>query len=213
MRVLAQSEGVTSFGSGSILRALQATGRLDETQLADAFVSLMRHSVVDFTVPDDWVIRLAEQEDWRGEHAALVLSRPSYWIKPTSALEVYRRAVKEAATRDLTYLANWSFGATLGAARGRLPAIQRDTIAAVMLLGLSALELEPQFLPLLLAGARSAATLLGCDDPLVSIAGMLSTSTQQKFGGEAGAGLFARTISELAPEDRSVAFGVLLKKV
>ncbi len=212
MRLLAQTEGVTSFGSGSILRALHATGRLDENQLADAFVSLMMHSVVDFNVPDDWVIRVAEQEDWRGEHAALVISRPSYWIQPASALEVYRRALKEAATRDSASLVSWSFGATLGAARSRLPAIQRDTIAAVMLLGFSALEFGPQSLPHLLAGARSAAMVLACDDPLVGASRMLSTSMQQKFGGEVGAGLFAQAISELAPEDRTVAFAILFKK-
>jgi hypothetical protein len=211
IRILARNEGVASFGSGSVLRILRATGQLDEPALANAFISLMSHSVVDFPVPAPWVLQLAAAEEWRGEHACLVLSRPSFWRRPETALEVYHRGLEESARRDPAYVTSWSLAAPLGAARARIPAQQLETIATLMLSGLAALGLASIFLPPLLAGARSAAQLLELDDPLETAARMLSRLMRQQFGEATGTKVFARTISELEAGDRTAAFGILVQ--
>jgi excisionase family DNA binding protein len=211
MRILARNEGVDAFGIGSILRAMAAMGRIEDTQLADSFVSLMRHAVVDFPVPRELVLRLALEQKWQGGAAAIVLSRPSFWTSPDAALDVFKACVVEAAATEPNSLPQWSFAAGIGCARRLGHPRQCDTVAAVMLSGFGALSMEPRFLPLLLIGARSAAELLGCSDPLSRGADMLSTSMQKQFGEATGAQLFARAISELPSEDRTEAFRVLVQ--
>ena len=212
MRSLALNEGVESFGTLSILRAWASAGRVDSIELEHALLALLRRSVVDFDVSGDLVRRLAAEEEWRGGHAALVLSRPAFWVQPEPGLTVYKEALAEAATRNPTALPQWAFAAALGVARRR-PAAQRgDVIAGLLLIGFLALGLAPEPLPHLLAGARAAADLLGSGDPLIPVARMLATSLREQFAADLTGKLFTRAISNLAPEDRAVAFGAFVQR-
>jgi hypothetical protein len=82
--------------------------------------------------------------------------------------------------------------------------------AFVLVSGIVALDMDPHRVPGLLSGVRSAAELLGCSDPLPNAASLLSTSLRRTFPEAAAAAVFTRLISELAPEDRDLAFGNFL---
>ena len=212
MRSLARNEGVESFGTISILHAWASTGRVDSIELDQALLALLRRSVVDFDVSGDLVLRLAAEEEWRGGRAALVLSRPAFWVQPEPGLAVYKKALAEATAKDPTALSQWAFAAALGVARRRPTAQQGDVIAGLLLIGFLALGLAPEPLPHLLAGARAAADLLGSGDPLIPVARMLATSLREQFAADLTGKLFTRAISNLAPEDRAVAFGAFVQR-
>lgn len=145
VRVLARSEGVPSFGTLSLIRALVATAAISLDARTDAELQMLRSGMVDFEIPQERVLELAEAEAWSGQRAGLYLSRASSWADPAQALELYRRGIVGTVASDAPALQQWAFAGAVGSARR---AANPCAIPAVVVVsGLAALDMDPQHLP------------------------------------------------------------------
>ena len=209
VRALARSEGITAFGTLSVLRNLNTSGSVSDADVRAASVQLLRHGMVDFYVAPEDLRAIATSEGSGAQPAALFLSRPSAWENPAEALDLYRDGLNASLVGDkLLTPRDWAYAAALGAARASHAPC--DLPAMTLLSGFSSLDINPTHLPGLLAGVREAASHLECDDPLPTAARLLAQSLRRTFPeGEAGQA-FVRLMSQLDPDDRTTALRVFL---
>lgn len=205
MRAFARSDGVPAFATFSLLRALVGSGALTEDAQTAAILQMLRNGIVDFEIEPAVVLELAASEGWNGQRAGIFLSRSTSWTDPATALDLYGKGLRETVVREPSLMAQWSFAASVGAARRSSSPCTMPPV--VLLSGFSAIELQPEHLPNLLAGVRAAASLLQCADPLPAAATLLAASLRKSFGESIAATAFTRLIADLNPEDRATAFG------
>lgn len=211
IRSVARNEGVPTFGTVSLVRALAERGALTGEQHDQALQSMMRARLVDLPTNPEHILGVAEEENWRGEAAALPLSRPFTWTDPLAAFRIYRECVVHAVEEAPEAVETWTGSAALGLGRAVAPPIRGRAIATVLVSGFLGSGGDPNLLPQFLAGIRAAAEVVGADDPLRKVAQMLLKALREEFGEDRLAQLFAHIVSALDDADRTDALKELLR--
>jgi nucleoside phosphorylase len=206
MRVLARSEGVPAFGTINVVALLNRDGAIGDAAVVDARLALLRAGFLDYPLLVDDLVRLAQAENWSGVVSSQLIARPSAWLEPQLPLDLYKRAIGEAISRDPSSLGQWAYSASMGTLRRTRGRIACELLPTLLLLGLSVAAMDAKAFASLVAGVRAAAEALACSDPLRPAAAQLARSLREAFAGPVATKVFTDVIAELIQEDRMAAF-------
>lgn len=145
VRALALSEGVQTFGTVALLRALVETDRLSPSTETTALRQLREAYAVDLPLDREWMLVSAASNGWRPGPVTATFSRPLTWIDPHATFLLWCELVRSAAQVDREVVIDWVEAAALGAI-AQLP--------------------EPQALATLTSLAGMAVAATGFDGPM-----------------------------------------------
>lgn len=213
LRTLARSEGVQTFGTAALLRALEGAGRVEAGTVASALRVLRDEYCVDIEPDDDsWIVESARNDQWRGGPSCLAMTRRAQWLDPRRGWATWRQIVEEVAAHAPEFLPAWVHAATTGIVSAVSDARQLPSLCAGVLVTVTTLT---GFDPEAFARCEQASThALGeLDRPRVTdlaIAMSLDLAAQQMPVDQAAA-LVTRLGADLDEEGRDALRRVLFE--
>lgn len=212
LRTLARNEGVAAFGTDSLLRALESSGRLTEADLEAALESLREQYCVDLPQEPAWIRRSAEQDGWRPGPALLAMSRTVMWAEPVKAFELWSQIAASAATSDFMKVPAWVYAGVTGILASPVDALAAMRLASgVLVKAASLVEFDPSAFADCAGAARAAARDAGLPDPTEFALAMTMDLFASRHGVATAATLVARLGSELADDQRASLRRILFK--
>ncbi|MFC4859297.1 PIN domain-containing protein [Actinophytocola glycyrrhizae] len=204
LRALARAEGIATFGTVGILRALAESGAIEATDL-DAKLDTLRHEYcVDLPLDADALVRVAQLDQWEPRAAAFAFSRPTAWRPGEHTFRVWRHLGNHVAANGPEHLSAWLYAGITGAAHGKQPQ-QVTTIAATMLFSTTLSSDAPAArFPELLKAARNAAKELAGNDLLPRTITLMLEAFTPQGGPEFSARAALWLTAELDEQDRSI---------
>ncbi len=202
VRQLAASESVPTFGTVAIAQASGSyTSEFQDT--------LRRIAVADLPFDLSAYLRLAADDDWAPEAAAVPLVRPPTLADPDAWQRYLGEAVRATAGDKPAAAGGWCRAAAVGFtfATGLTP---EQAAGAVLTVAIIVSATEPAVIPYLLAGTRSASIELGGTDPL-SVAAKTIADMFRQDDPTTSAQRFAAVFSECEEQDRLTAGHEFLK--
>lgn len=212
LRVLARNEGIPTFGTDSLLVALQRLGRLGPELVAATLETLRVEYCVDLPLDLDWIRRAAEQDEWSPGPALLAVSRPAFWRQPRSAYQLWSGIADGAAGDDHSKVAAWVYGAATGLCAASVDVAQTLKLTSAVLVNAATIvDFDATAFASCAAAASAACTDGGCPDPTEPALLMALDLLQQRLGPELAASTLARLGSELADDHREILRRVLFE--
>jgi hypothetical protein len=216
LRLVARSEGVSAFGTFSLLEVLAGKGQIGEDSFRDAIMSLRRNYAADLPFDAEQILTLAAEHGWRAGPGALPLTRPAFWQDPQRGFSLYQRCLEKVLRHDEMSLPGWCAAATLGFARSWPAALAtrragRILAFTVLMSFVQSSGLRADLFSPMLKASRPAARNLGLDDTLPAAVEALKETMEETFGVSQAAPIFAKLVEGLDTEDRTVALQVFLR--
>ncbi|TNC19410.1 PIN domain-containing protein [Amycolatopsis alkalitolerans] len=216
LRTLAQNEGVPSFSTLSLLRALCVRAVIPLPVVTQVTEVLRNECHVDFPLDESWISRTVASEGWRSEAVILTFSRATTWADLAATFPVWRRLVSELAVSDSEALPMWVWAAGTGIVaavnRVRCP----ELLAGVLVTAVLASSLDPDIFSACAAACRQVATAASLAAPTELAAAHLFDLLKQRVGPAAAATTLARVGARLTGDDRealrNVVFGLKEEK-
>ena len=210
LRTLARNEGVPTFGTDALLRALASLARLTVEQVDSTVATLRDEYCVDFPVDEEWVTLAAERDQWAPGPALLVMSRPHLWAQPHDAFGLWSRLAEAAGADDLAKVAPWVYAAVAGIGPATADP-ERAVALAAGVLGKAAtiVNLDPVAFASCAQAAAAGAADAGYADPTEFALAIVLDLVSQRQGPQEAAAIVARLGSELADEHREAVRRIL----
>lgn len=214
MRQYANSIGVSTFGTTTLLHHIATAGSIESTHLEVARAELIRNYYVDFEFNEATFTFAATADQWGARGAALALSRPSAWAQPHAAAEFALSAIGHVAATAPEEVTGWT-----QAASSALIGIAGDEEAAAVnlevLLRRASTQswFAPAVLPFVLAGIRAAirhGDRTPAREPLPRLLTDIHRLAVERSGHAAAAELIIRLVSATEEDDRSLAARTIL---
>lgn len=216
LRAAARSEGVAAFSTLNLITVLVDDGELEEKDLKAVLTDLRRNYAADLPLDQEEILRLAAEDGWQPGPAALVLTRPTLWQEPVSALSFYNKCISGVLAHEQSLLPGWCGAAIMGFGHGWPPAIVtrragRVLAHTMMTSSVVSGELKVALFSPLLKESRRVVRSLGGDDPLPATAESLREMLEATVGVANASQMFAKLVDGLEGADRSVALQVFLQ--
>lgn len=209
LRSLARSEGVTTFGTDSLLIALAEVGQLTSAESGDAFVALRDEFYVDLPLDEGWLLGAAAEGGNSLGPALLAVARGPFWSDLEAGLACWTRFVAAVSNRAPIDVADSVYAACLGVGSA-VPSPQVTSLHAGLLSqALASVSGAATAFAATCEAAAQACRKIGLPDP-VELALRILFDFQARSSGNA---LAARTLvtsgSELAGSHRQALRRVL----
>jgi hypothetical protein len=212
LRVLARNEGVSSFGTQALLRALVERDVLSP-DVEDRIITALRNEYcVDLPFTRDWLLGSARDSEWGGGPAWLVVSRPATWMQPATAFEQWSAIAEAAADSDPDKLPSWVYAAVQGI--GLIPGQpdRRTSLAAGILVKAATLVgFDARHFADCVTAATVAAGEIDMPDPTEQALSMTMDYLSQELGVGHAASITATLGSRLEDEHRQALRRILFK--
>lgn len=213
LRSLARQEGLPTFGTVDLIRALNRAGRItqQERQVAEANLIANFHIHLGFDVE---TMQLAAQLDgWRAAGAAATLSKPQTWSDPEPVLEYLLSAMERNHSAAPDQVRLWTAQGAVGLLR--LADGERPGAAGNLRLLLERAMVQrwmrPDILPHVILGIRDVRRLdASVDDPLVPFLTALHEGMKSEYGARLAAYLLLAWVQHLEPDDQQLAARIIL---
>jgi nucleoside phosphorylase/tetratricopeptide (TPR) repeat protein len=208
-RQLALEMGVNSFGTHDLVEVLEATGRVQGSDVARWRREMIAARIGDFPLDPPTLLSLASDSGWAPGPVSTALGRAATWTDPAAAnalfMEIFRRVAHDAP--DLL-----PFWLTV-AIRGSAARVRRsvELIAGGLLsMAIAMAGFNPAPVPLLLEAARQETKEWSDTDPLLPAAASFLKTATELLGSQQGARLALQAFSELSEIDRRAIAGIVV---
>ena len=203
LRSMAASEGVATFGTLGLMKALLADGSITEQDYLAGTTNMRWDCIVDFSWNPETLHQLGEASGWQVSPAiAAALSRPAFWADFASAWDNLRPSIVAAAAEG--HLAEWVASAVFGLRTAGAPS---RAVGAFMAVVCNALGSETRPLADALDGARRG----GAEDALPVFCAVYLDALRSHLDEEMVAKVFMSLIEHLEPDDRAEAMQIMLR--
>lgn len=203
LRTLARNEGVSTFGTDALIRALESKGRLTPEDAATLIETLRNEYCVDFPVDRLWLLESARRDDWGPGPALFTFTRPSSWAADLhTGYEVWREVADNAGASDPMKVVPWVYAASAGLIGAIPPARSLQLVAGIIVSAMNATRSDPTAFAACVAAARDALRAEELPDPVDLALEMAFDLLSQRVGQTQAATAMARLGAELTDDHR-----------
>jgi hypothetical protein len=203
LRSLARNEGIDTFGTDALLKALESKGRLQGEVVTEIYRALRDEYCVDFPLDAAWVIDSARRTEWAPGPALLAMSRPSAWADLRVAYDLWEQVATEAGVSNHTKVAGWVYAASnalVGAVDARTAT---QLVAGVLVKAAGIVSSDPMAFAACAEAAAQVLSERGLPDPTELALAMAMDLLAQRVGPSEAASAIARLGGELADDHRA----------
>lgn len=212
LRVIAESDGVPTFGTVDILHYLMESGALSAEMMSVAIATLIHNFNVDFEFSSREFHFAAEMAAWQPSGAAHALTRDVTWNSPGEVLGFVVEGVEEMAETSPDGVRGWVRSAAIGSI-----SVAGDDVGATKNLRILLWRLVSHpavaghVLPFVIDGIRDGLRPgTSVEDPFRYVAEELYRRTAAEQGDAAAAKLLMQLVGGLSAADQQTAAGVVL---
>lgn len=213
LRTLARNEGVPTFSTHALVRALESRERLSGGDVAAIVEALRDAYCVDFRPDREWLIRSARNDHWSPGPALVTFTRPATWAFDLAvAFDVWQEIAHLTGSSDPMKLGPWVYAASMGIV-GTIPPPQSvHLVASIVAVAMDATASDPTAFAACLAAATEALKAEGLPDPVERALEMAFERLTQRVGRSQAATAMAQLGSELSGDHKQalrwILFGV-----
>jgi hypothetical protein len=213
LRSLARQEGIASFGTVDLLRALHRAGRMSKAERQTAEAILISNFHIHLGYDPDTMQLAAQLDGWRAAGAAAAISKPEAWPDPEPVLKFVLGAIEQNYAAAPNEVRHWTAYSAMGLVR----LAGDDSVGAAGNLRLL-LErvmtlpwMRPDILPHVVLGLREGCSLRAdVDDPLEGVLTSLYQGMTAQHGPRLAAYLLLAWVQHLPQVDQQLAARIIL---
>jgi tetratricopeptide (TPR) repeat protein len=213
LRSLARQEGIPTFGTVDLLRALTRAGLMSKAEREAAEATLISNFHIQLGFDADIMDLAAQLDGWRAAGAAAAISKPEAWPDPEPVLKFVLRAIEQNHLAAPNEVRHWAAYAAVGLVRlaGDDLAGAGGNLRLVLERVMTQPWMRPDILPHLVLGIREGCSLrTDVDDPLEGVLNPLYREMTAKHGPRLAAFLLLAWVQHLQPEDQQLAARIIL---
>lgn len=212
LRTLARNEGIRSFGTDALLRALKSMGRLSDSRLTTLMETLRDQYCVDFSLDPKWLAASAERDSWRPGPALLTFTRPSTWGDLPRGLGLWQEIIDKAGNHDPAKVPPWVYAASTGIVGAVDVPTSVQLVAGILVAAAGAVKGDPTAFASCVSAAKTVSDAEAIPDPTEAAFRMAFEHLMQRTGPAEAATAVTKLGAHLAESDRQtlrhVIFGV-----
>ena len=215
LRRLAESAGISAFGTWALYESLRATpAGADLPQPLDMKLALLRAGVADVPISLPELTQAVDDSDTRDDIVGAYLSRPLAWSRdlPGTLNWYLSRASVLSADGNHLRVAGLLYAGSLGSGAAAAEENRSGAIGALLAVTIGRVA-DPSAVPALVAASRYAAGHLDASsgsDPLQDAARHLLNGLESEIGPGPAAQTVVQMFSEVEPADRQVVSSIVL---